>query len=126
MAKKLGKFLAFTAVVGVACSAVYYVLGKKKGETEIPDDDSSEFFEHNEREYVSLNNEDIASEVKEDVAEVKEDLNESKEAIMNKLNEAAKEMQEKAKDVADGVGLVKDNNTESIDFRFENLKTEED
>ena len=32
MAKKFGKFLAFTAVVGAACGAVYYVLGKKDSE----------------------------------------------------------------------------------------------
>ena len=41
MAKKFGKFLAFTAIVGAACGAVYYVLGNKKDQSFDPDDNGS-------------------------------------------------------------------------------------
>ncbi|MCR5232659.1 MAG: hypothetical protein K6E53_01945 [Lachnospiraceae bacterium] len=131
MAKKFGKFLAFTAVVGAACGAVYYVLGKKnEGEGNNAEDDSSAFFEkNNDREYVSLNSEtmnEAAEKVSDAVDAAKEAAGEAKEAIRNKLNEAARELDEKAKEVAEGVGLVKEKEKDTSDFEFEDFATEED
>ena len=123
MAKKFGKFLAFTALTGAACAAVYYILGNKK---DVPYDDgdngSSDFFEKKaDREYVSLN----ADELKEKTEEIREKAEDTKEVIMNKLNEAAEELKEKAKEAAEGVGLVKEDK-ETEDFEFEDFATEED
>ncbi len=131
MAKKFGKFLAFTAVVGAACGAVYYILGKKDDESvSFADDDSSDFFvNNNDREYVSLNGEagEAAEAVKEAAEELKDTASETKEVIMNKLNEAAEELKEKAQEAADGVGLVKgSDDKDTVEFEFENLATEED
>lgn len=117
MAKKFRKFLAFTALTGAACAAVYYVLGNKKDVSYDDDDNgSSDFFEKKtDREYVSLN-----------ADELKEKAEDTKEVIMNKLNEAAEELKEKAKEAAEGVGLVKDSDKETEDFEFEDFATEED
>lgn len=124
MAKKFGKFLAFTALTGAACAAVYYILGNKKNSADNDGDNgSSDFFEKMaEREYVSLNSE----ELKDKAEDLKEKAEDTKEVIMNKLNEAAAELKEKAKEVADGVGLVKDNDKETEDFTFEDFTTEEE
>ncbi|MBR4718715.1 MAG: YtxH domain-containing protein [Lachnospiraceae bacterium] len=124
MAKKFGKFLAFTALTGAACAAVYYVLGNRKDDFyDDVDGGSSDFFEKKaDREYVSLNTE----EIKEKAGELKEKAEDTKEVIMNKLNEAAEELKEKAKEAAEGVGLVKDNDKETEDFEFEDFTTEED
>lgn len=122
MAKKFGKFLAFTALTGAACAAVYYFLGNKKDNTyESEDNGPSDFFEKS-REYVSLNSEDL----NEKTEELKEKAEETKEVIMNKLNEAAEELKEKAKEAAEGVGLVKDNEKETEEFEFEDFATEEE
>ena len=90
MAKKFRKFLAFTALTGAACAAVYYVLGNKKEDPYDEDDNgSSDFFEKKtDREYVSLN----TDELKEKAEELKEKAGDTKEVIMNKLNEAAEEL----------------------------------
>lgn len=124
MAKKFRKFLAFTALTGVACAAVYYVLGNKKEDLyEDEDNGSSDFFEKkSDREYVSLN----TDEIREKAEELKEKAEDTKEVIMNKLNEAAEELKEKAKEAAEGVGLVKDNDKETENFEFEDFATEED
>lgn len=124
MAKKFKKFLAFTALTGAACAAVYYVLGNKKDSAyDDADNGSSDFFEKkNDREYVSLNTE----ELKEKAEELKEKAEDTKEVIRSKLNEAAEELKEKAKEAAEGVGLVKDSDKETENFEFEDFETEED
>ncbi len=122
MAGKFGKFLAFTAIAGAACAAVYYVLGDKKVET-FDENGSSDFFEKKpDREYVSLN----TDEIKEAAGELKEKAGEAKDAILGKLSEAAAEIKEKAQEAAEGVGLVKDSAKETEDFEFEDFATEED
>ncbi|MCR5507383.1 MAG: hypothetical protein K6F34_01715 [Lachnospiraceae bacterium] len=122
MAGKFGKFLAFTAIAGAACAAVYYVLGNKEGE-EAGDTGSSDFFEKkSDREYVSLNTDDI----KEAAGELKEKAVVAKDAILGKISEAAAEIKEKAQEAAEGVGLVKDSAKETEDFEFEDFATEED
>ena len=122
MAGKFGKFLAFTAVAGAACAAVYYVLGDKKEEI-LDDNGSSDFFEKKpEREYVSLN----TDEIKEAAGELKDKAVEAKDVILGKLSEAAAEIKEKAQEAAEGVGLVKDSDKETEDFEFEEFATEED
>ena len=90
MAGKFGKFLAFTAITAAACGAVYYVLGNKKEEDySLEDGGASDFFEKKaEREYVSIN----TDEIKETVEELKDKAAESKDVIMGKLNEAAEQL----------------------------------
>ena len=122
MAGKFGKFLAFTAVTAAACGAVYYVLGNKKDPAYEGDEGASDMFEKKDREYVSLNGDDI----KEKAEELKEKAEETKDVIMNKLNEAATEMKEKAKEAAEGVGLVKDEDKGAEDFEFDDFTTEEE
>ena len=116
MAGKFGKFLAFTAVTAAACGAVYYVLGnRKEAEYDTGENGASDIFEKKSREYVSLSGDDI-----------KDKAEETKDVIMNKLNEAATEMKEKAREVAEGVGLVKDEDKDTEDFEFDDFTTEEE
>ncbi len=123
MAGKFGKFLAFTAVTAAACGAVYYVLGNKKDvEYDTGEGGASDIFEKKNREYVSLNGDDL----KEKAEELKEKAEETKDVIRNKLNEAAAEMKEKAKEAAEGVGLVKEDDKDTEDFEFDEFTTEEE
>ena len=118
MASKLGKFLAFVAVVGAACAGVYYFLNKDNEccscDCDDCTDDLGEAFTKKaslKREYVSLSKDNIKS---------------AAESIKVKLDEAAEELKEKAQNIAEGVGLVKDDSTETADFEFEDFTTEED
>ncbi|MCR5001378.1 MAG: hypothetical protein K6A71_06250 [Lachnospiraceae bacterium] len=123
MAGKFGKFLAFTAVTAAACGAVYYVLGnRKEAEYGTGESGASDIFEKKSREYVSLSGDDI----KDKAEDLKEKAEETKDVIMNKLNEAATEMKEKAREVAEGVGLVKDEDKDTEDFEFDDFTTEEE
>lgn len=124
MASKFGKFLAFTALTGAACAAVYYVLGNKKDMSFDPDENGADdLFEKKEgREYVSLNGEDI----KEAAEELKDKAEKTKEVLKEKITEAATEMKEKAKEAAEGVGLVKDEDKDAEEFEFDDFTTEEE
>ncbi len=124
MAGKFGKFLAFTAVTAAACAAVYYVLGNNRDDDfDLEDNGASDFFEKKpDREYVSIN----TDEIRETVDELKDKASESKDVIMGKLSEAAEQFKEKAAEVAEGVGLVKDSEKDTEVFEFSDLATEED
>ena len=59
MAKKLGKFLFFSALIGAAAAGVYYYLNREETDSVAADfgRDVDNFFENRKnREYVSLNN----------------------------------------------------------------------
>ena len=124
MAGKFGKFLAFTTVAAAACAAVYYVLGNKKDEEYDPDENGAgDIFEKTDnREYVSLNTENI----KETAEELKDKAEKTKEVLKEKITEATAEMKEKAKEAAEGVGLVKDEDKSAEDFEFDDFTTEEE
>ena len=116
--KNFLKFISTLAFVCGAVAAIYYFFTKNECEC-IEDDceDSEEFFEKkkNTREYVSLNTDVIKSNAKN-----------TKETILNKLDEAAGELKEKAQSIAEGVGIVKEKETSTSDFEFEDFSTEED
>lgn len=69
MAKKLGKFLLFTAAVGTAAAAVYYYMQKKEAESTVPEDEDYDDFSEDldeetdaSRNYVPLNSENKTAE----------------------------------------------------------------
>ena len=107
MAKKFGKFLAVTAILGAAAAGVYYYLNHENiAEEDKPDfaKDVDNFFESKKtREYVSLNN--VASE-------------ENKEALKNAVEQATEAADET-------VGVIRDVSAEAADFAFKEFKDEE-
>lgn len=114
MAKKFGKFLAFTAIAGAAAAGVYYYFNRE-GITEDakPDfaKDVDNFFENKKsREYVSLNN--VASD-------------ENKEALKNAVEQATEEIKETAEQAAENIGIIRDESAEAADFAFKEFKDEE-
>lgn len=124
MAGKFGKFLAFTTLTAAACAAVYYVLGNKKDQEFDPDENGAgDIFEKtDEREYVSLNSENI----RETAEELKDKADKTREVLKEKITEAATEMKEKAKEAAEGVGLVKEEDKGAEEFEFDDFTTEEE
>ena len=114
MAKKFGKFLAFSALLGAAAAGVYYYLNREEN----PDSEKSDFaqdvdnfFENKKsREYVSLNN--VVSE-------------ENKEALKNAVEKVSEGIKEKAEEVAASVGIIRDDSTEAADFAFKEFKDDD-
>ena len=83
MAKKFGKFLLFSALVGAAAAGVYYYLNREETDSSASDfgRDVDNFFESKKnREYVSLNN--VTGD-------------ENKEAMKNVVEQVAEELREK-------------------------------
>lgn len=114
MAKKFGKFLAFTALVGAAAAGVYYYLNREESSEDSTSDfaqDVDNFFENKKaREYVSLNN--VASD-------------ESKEALKNAAMQAAEELKDNAWNTEESSGIIRDDSAEAADFAFKEFKDEE-
>ena len=114
MAKKFGKFLFFSALVGAAAAGLYYYLNRE--EDAIPTGDFSRdvdnFFESKKnREYVSLNN--VTGD-------------ENKEAMKNVVEQVTEEMRDKAKDLSEKTGILKDDSQEAADFAFKEFKDDEE
>lgn len=115
MAKKFGKFLIFSALVG-ACAAGAYLYLNREECTEGGDDtfsrDVDNFFENKKnREYVSLNN--IVSE--------------GKENLKNVVEKAAEELKEKAENLGETTGILKDDaSKDAADFAFKEFKDEDE
>lgn len=114
MAKKFGKFLAFSAIVGAAAAGVYYYLNRDENAEEGKSDfaqDVDNFFENKKsREYVSLNK--VVSE-------------ENKEAIKNAVEKVTENIKEKAEEVAEGLGIIHDDSAEAADFAFKEFKDDD-
>lgn len=114
MAKKFGKFLAFTAIIGAAAAGVYYYLNREESEEGFKPDfakDVDSFFENKKtREYVSLD---------KSVSE------ENKEALKTAVEQAAEDIKDKAEQVAENIGVIRDDSAEAADFAFKEFKDEE-
>ncbi len=113
MAKKFGKFLLFSALVGAAAAGVYYYLNREETDSSASDfgRDVDNFFESKKnREYVSLNN--VTGD-------------ENKEAMKNVVEQVAEELREKEKEDVQ-TGIIHDDSQEAADFAFKEFKEDED
>lgn len=114
MAKKFGKFLVFSAIIGAAAAGVYYYLNREESEEGIKPDfakDVDSFFENKKaREYVSLDK--AVSE-------------ENKEALKTAVEQVAEDIKDKAEQAAENIGIVRDDSAEAADFAFKEFKDEE-
>ncbi len=113
MAKKLGKFLFFSALIGAAAAGIYYYLNREESDSAAADfgRDVDNFFESKKnREYVSLNN--VADD-------------ENKEAMKNVVEQVAEELREKEKE-EESTGIIHDESQEAADFAFKEFKDEDD
>ncbi|MBO4902000.1 MAG: hypothetical protein J5518_04345 [Lachnospiraceae bacterium] len=113
MAKKFGKFVFFTALLGAAAAGVYYYLNRDEEGTATADfsRDVDDFFDGKKnRDYVSLNN--VAGD-------------ENKEAMKNVVEQVAEELREKA-EMDDETGIIRDDSQEAADFAFKEFKDDEE
>lgn len=134
MAKKFGKFLLATAVIGTAAAGAYYFLKKKKDEEAFDFDaessESSESGESTSRNYVPLNFEKAGEKVNVFVSKAGDVLEKTVDMVKQKVggSTASDDVVEDYLDDEDDELDIEplDLDDETIDASFENIEVVED